>query len=143
MPHHDNASSLMPDHLAADSREPILAVVAMPADLNPAGHVFGGWIMAQMDIGGSILALRLAKRRVSTVAANQVQFRAPLFKGDRVLLMGEIERVGSTSITVQLEVEAERLGPEGPIRVRNVASGQFVYVALDEHGKPHPIPPAS
>ncbi|MDO4230913.1 MAG: hotdog domain-containing protein [Lautropia sp.] len=143
MTHHDHASHLMPEQPSADTREPILAVVAMPADLNPAGHVFGGWIMAQMDIGGSILALRLAKRRVSTVAANQVQFRAPLFKGDRVLLMGEIERVGSTSITVRLDIEAERLTPDGPIRVRNVASGQFVYVALDEHGKPHPISSAS
>src|SRR5512146_3039006 len=89
-------------------REPMLRVVPMPADANPTGDIFGGWIMSQVDIAGAIPALRLAKGRVATVAVNSFVFRQPVLIGDIVSFYAEVARVGRTSITVNVEVYAQR-----------------------------------
>lgn len=125
-----------PDGLAS-GRIPMLAVVPMPPDSNPNGHVFGGWLMAQTDMAGAIPAMRRARARVSTVAVNSMTFMAPVFVGERVLFYADVVRVGNTSITVKIEVYTERNQAE-PATVK-VSEAQFVYVALDEHGKPQPV----
>src|SRR4029078_4960474 len=89
-------------------RDPTLRVVPMPADANQSGDIFGGWIMSQVDIAGSIPAIRRAKGRAATVAVNSFQFRQPVLVGDVVTLYAEVVRVGRTSITVNVEVYAQR-----------------------------------
>ena len=91
-----------------DGKEPTLRVVPMPADANQHGDIFGGWIMAQVDIAGSVAAVRLAKGRVATVAVNSFLFKQPVFVGDLVSFYAEVVRVGRTSITVNVEVYAQR-----------------------------------
>ncbi len=89
-------------------KDPTLRVVPMPADANPTGDIFGGWIMSQVDIAGSIPAMRLARGRVATVAVNSFVFKKPVFVGDLVSFYAEVVRVGRTSITVNVEVYAQR-----------------------------------
>ena len=125
-----------PDGLAS-GRVPMLAVVPMPPDSNPNGHVFGGWLMAQADMAGALPAMRRARARGSTVAVNSMTFMAPVFVGERVLFYADVVRVGNTSITVKIEVYTERNQAE-PATVK-VSEAQFVYVSLDEHGKPQPV----
>ena len=91
-----------------EGKEPTLRVVPMPADANQSGDIFGGWIMAQVDIAGSIPAIRRARGRVATVAVNSFQFKQPVLVGDVVSLYAEVVRVGRTSITVNVEVYAQR-----------------------------------
>ena len=120
-------------------RQPTLRVVAMPSDCNYTGDVFGGWIMAQVDIAGSIPALHRARGRVATVAVNSFLFKQPLFMGDIVSFYARIEKVGRTSITVDVEVYAQR-DPEKPVCVR-VTEATLTYVAVDEARKPRVVPP--
>lgn len=124
-----------------EGRQPALRVVPMPADLNPAGDVFGGWIMAQADIAGGILAHRRARGRVATVAVQSFLFKQPVSVGDVVSFYAELLRVGHTSITVAVEVYAER-NPSAPVTVK-VTEATFTYVALNEHGAKRPVPPES
>lgn len=119
-------------------RQPTLRVVAMPTDCSYTGDVFGGWIMAQVDIAGSIPAVHLARGRVATVAVNSFQFKQPLFMGDIVSFYARIEKVGRTSITVDVEVFAQR-DPAEPVCVR-VTEAKLTYVAVDENRKPRPVP---
>jgi acyl-CoA thioesterase YciA len=112
--------------------------VAMPSDCNYTGDVFGGWIMAQVDIAGSIPALHRARGRVATVAVNSFLFKQPLFMGDIVSFYARIEKVGRTSITVDVEVYAQR-DPEKPVCVR-VTEAKLTYVAVDETRKPRVVP---
>jgi len=111
----------------------------MPADTNYAGSIFGGWILSHVDIAGSIAAIRRARGPVTTVAVNSVEFREPVFVGDLVSCYAEVTRVGRTSITVQVEVYAER----HPARAECIKVTQAVltYVALDEHRRPRAVPP--
>ena len=111
----------------------------MPADTNYAGSIFGGWILSQVDIAGSIAAIRRAGGPITTVAVNSVEFREPVFVGDLVSCYAEVLRVGRTSITVQVEVYAER----HPARAEYIKVTQAVltYVALDEHRRPRVVPP--
>ena len=118
-------------------KEPTLRLVPMPADANQSGDIFGGWIMAQVDIAGSIAALRLAKGRVATVAVNSFQFKQPVFVGDLVSLYAEVIRVGRTSITVNVEVYAQRK-PERE-EVVKVTEATLTYVAVDEARKPRVV----
>ena len=120
--------------------EPTLRMVAMPTDCNYSGDVFGGWIMGQVDIAGSVLALNRAKGRVVTVAVNSFIFKQPLFMGDVVSLYAHIVKVGRTSITVNVEVYAQR-DPERPTCVK-VTEATLTYVAVDEKRKPRVVPPA-
>jgi len=118
-------------------KEPALRLVPMPADANQHGDIFGGWIMAQVDIAGSIAAVRLAKGRVATVAVNSFLFKQPVFVGDLVSFYAEVVRVGRTSITVNVEVYAQRR-PEREMIVK-VTEATLTYVAVDENRRPRVV----
>lgn len=121
-------------------KQPALRVMPMPADLNPSGDVFGGWVMSMVDIAGAIPAHRRARSRVATVAVNSFVFKQPVSVGDLVSFYAEVVSVGRTSITVDVEVYAER-DPENPVIVR-VTDATLTYVALDDKGRKRPLPPA-
>jgi acyl-CoA thioesterase YciA len=120
-----------------EGKEPTLRVVPMPADANQSGDIFGGWIMAQVDIAGSIPAIRRARGRVATVAVNSFQFRQPVLVGDVVSLYAEVVRVGRTSITVNVEVYAQRR-PEREETVK-VTEATLTYVAIDQNRSPRVV----
>lgn len=120
-------------------REPVLRVVPMPKDMNTEGDVFGGWIMAHVDIAGAIPAVRRAKGRVVTVAVNSFVFKEPLFKSDLVSFYAQIVREGTTSMTVDVEVYSER-DPADP-KVVKVTEACLTYVAIDAQGKKRCLPP--
>jgi acyl-CoA thioesterase YciA len=120
------------------SREPTLRVVAMPSDCSYTGDVFGGWIMAQVDIAGSIPALYRARGRVATVSVNSFLFKQPLFMGDLVSFYADIVKIGRTSLTVKVEVYAQR-DPSSPICIK-VTEATLTYVAVDDNRKPRPVP---
>ena len=121
-----------------EGKVPALRVMPMPADANQNGDIFGGWIMAQVDIAGGAVAGRLARGRVATVAVKEFVFKQPVQVGDLVSLYVEVVRVGSTSITVKVEVFAERR-PEEP-KVVKVTEATLTYVAIDRDGRPRPVP---
>lgn len=121
-------------------REPTLRVVAMPSDANYVGDIFGGWLMGQVDIAGSIPALHRAKGRVATVAVNSFVFTQPVFVGDIVSFYAEIIKVGRTSITVDVAVYSQR-DPARPTCVK-VTEATLTYVAVSEDRKPRELPPA-
>ena len=125
---------------ALPDRQPTLRVVAMPGDVNALGSVFGGWIMAQVDIAASIPAIRHAKGKVATRAVNSFEFREPLFVGDVVSFYAHLVRIGKTSLTVDVEVYAERLR-QGAHQSIKVTQAQLTFVALDEQGRPRSIEP--
>ncbi len=114
----------------------ILRTLAMPRDVNIAGDIFGGWVLSQMDIAGGLVSAKRAQGRVATVAVNAMKFIRPVKVGDILCIYGEVERVGTTSITVALEAWVLR-GREAD-RAK-VTEGLFVFVALDEDGKPMPV----
>ena len=118
-------------------REPVLRVMPMPADANSTGDIFGGWIMSQVDIAGAIPALRMARGRVATVAVNSFVFKQPVLIGDLVSFYAKVVRVGRTSITVDVEVFAQRGVPE-EVTVK-VTEATLTYVAVDNNRKPRPI----
>jgi acyl-CoA thioesterase YciA len=128
-----------PAHARLPERDPVLRVVPMPADANPSGDIFGGWIMSQVDIAGAIPALRLAKGRVATVAVNAFVFRQPVLIGDIVSFYAEVARVGRTSITVNVEVYAQR-GTQDEVTVK-VTEATLTYVAVDAGRRPRPVRP--
>jgi len=126
---------------APPSLEPALRAIAMPADSNANGDIFGGWLLSQMDLAGSSVAIRRARSRVATVAVTGMSFRRPVFIGDEVTCYAEIIKVGHTSLTVRIEswVRRSRGGTgDAPIAVTD---GIFTYVAIGDDGKPRPIPP--
>ena len=110
----------------------------MPADINPAGDVLGGWVLAQIDIAGGVPAVRRARGRVATISVNAVQFREPVAVGDLLSFYAEVVKVGTTSITVDVQVYAERT-PDNPVVVK-VTEAQLTYVAVDSKGKKRPLP---
>ncbi|KKB80114.1 acyl-CoA hydrolase [Devosia soli] len=114
-----------------------IRTLAMPADTNPAGDIFGGWVMSQMDIAGAISAVERAKGRVVTVAVEAMTFIAPVKVGDVLCVYTSVEKVGNTSITIGLEawVRRNRLDDR-----KKVTEARFVYVSLDEDGQKRPIP---
>lgn len=118
---------------------PAMRVVPMPADLNAYGDVFGGWVMAQVDVAGAIPAMRRARGRVATVSVNSFVFKQPVSVGDVVSLYADIVRVGKTSITVNVCVYAERnyAAPETVV----VTEAQLTYVAIDPEGRKRDVPP--
>jgi len=120
-------------------REPVLRVVPMPADVNQHGDIFGGWIMSQVDIAGGVLAARRARGRVATVAVNSFTFKQPVLVGDLVTFFAEVVRVGRTSVTVDVEVYAQR-NPTDIVTVK-VTEASLTYVAVGADRKPRPIPP--
>lgn len=124
--------------LRLPERHSTLRVVPMPADLNQNGDVFGGWVMAQVDVAGAIPAMRRARGRVATVSVNSFIFKQPISVGDVVSFFADIARVGQTSITVKVEVYAER-NFDRPIVVK-VTEAELTYVAIDGNGNKRAIP---
>lgn len=122
---------------AAPAREPVIRTIPRPADMNANGDIFGGWVLAQMDIAGGNVAARVAQGRVATVAITAMTFVQPIKIGDLVTIYGEVERIGSSSITVRLETIVERRLDPTPIRV---TEGTFVFVAIDQDGRPRQVP---
>ena len=120
-------------------KQPALRLVPMPADLNPAGDVFGGWVMAQVDIAGAVPAMRRAKGRVATVAVESFLFKQPISAGDLVSFYADIVKVGRTSITVDVQVFAER-NPTKAMVVK-VTEAIITYVALNADGSKRELPP--
>ena len=118
---------------------PVLRVVPMPADVNQHGDIFGGWIMSQVDIAGGVLAARRARGRVATVAVNSFTFKQPVLVGDLVTFFAEVVRVGRTSVTVDVEVYAQR-NPTDLITVK-VTEASLTYVAVGADRKPRPLVP--
>lgn len=119
-------------------REPVLRVMPMPSDANIYGDVFGGWIMAQVDIAGAIPAARRAAGRVATVAVNAIQFKQPVFVGDLLSFYGTIVRTGTTSVTVEVDVYAQRQRLDA--EVVKVTEATLTYVATDEARRSRPLP---
>ena len=119
-------------------RQPALRVVPMPADLNPSGDVFGGWIMAQTDVAGATVAMYRARGRVATVAVNSFHFTEPVSVGDIVSFFAEVVATGRTSLTVKVEVYAQR-NPTDPETVK-VTEALLTYVSLDQHGNKRALP---
>ncbi len=120
-------------------REPALRVVPMPADANYHGDIFGGWIMSQVDIAGGVVAARRARGRVATVAVNSFVFKEPVLIGDLVSFYATISRVGRTSVTVAVEVYAQR-NPGDVICVK-VTEASLTYVAVGADRRPRELPP--
>jgi acyl-CoA thioesterase YciA len=112
-------------------------MIPMPADVNANGDIFGGWLMAQVDMAGAVLPSRVAKGRIATVVVNQLLFKQAVSVGDLLSFYARIERIGTTSITVRVEVFAER-NPAAPELVR-VTEASLTYVAIDAHGRPRPV----
>lgn len=130
----------MPDEpTRLPDKQPVLRVHPMPADVNMAGDIFGGWIMSHVDIAGGIAAFRRARGRVATVAVNSFLFKQPVSVGDVVSLYAEILKVGRTSITIDVEVYAERRW-DRPITVK-VTEATLTYVALNADGTKREVPP--
>ena len=117
----------------------VLRVIPMPSDANQGGSIFGGWIMSQVDLAGSVLPIRRSRGRTTTVAVNSFVFKQPVSVGDLLSFYARIERVGTTSMTVHVEVWAER-DPASPHLVK-VTEASLTYVAIDAQGKPRPVPP--
>ena len=112
----------------------------MPADANQNGDIFGGWIMAQVDIAGGVLAGRIARGRIATVAVKEFVFKQPVLIGDLLSFYVELVRVGRTSVTVTVEVFAERRPDD--LKVVKVTEATLTYVAIDRDGRPRPVPTA-
>lgn len=112
-------------------------IVAMPSDTNPAGDIFGGWIMSQVDLAGSVAATRAVHGRVVTVAVDSFQFHQPVFVGDLVTCYAEVEKIGRTSVTIKVLVYAER--DRQKIETVKVTQATLIYVAIDENRQPREI----
>jgi acyl-CoA thioesterase YciA len=117
---------------------PLIRVMAMPADANPNGDIFGGWLLAQMDLAGGNLAVRRARGRCATVAVDGMVFHEPVFVGDEVSCYGELIKTGRSSMTIRIEAWRRRLATG---EVRQVTQAIFTYVALGEDRRPRALPP--
>ena len=120
--------------------ELVMKVIPMPADSNANGDIFGGWVMAQVDLAGSVIPARHAQGRMATVAVNQFVFKQPVRVGDILSFFSTLTRIGRTSITVQVAVYAERVLEQG--RYVKVTDASLTYVAIDDQGRPRPVPAA-
>jgi acyl-CoA thioesterase YciA len=119
-------------------KELVLKVIPMPGDCNANGDIFGGWVMAQVDLAGSVVPARYTQGRMATVAVNEFIFKQPVRVGDILSFFSELVRIGRTSITVKVEVFAERFIDQG--KYIKVTEALLTYVAIDEHGHPREIP---
>ena len=117
-------------------RDAVILSAPMPSDCNNSGDIFGGWVLAQMDIAGGILAARRTKGRVVTVAVEAMTFHQPIKVGDIVSIYGEIERVGRTSVAVKLTTIVSRKLDSEEIKV---TEGTYIFVAVDNDGRPRPV----
>jgi len=129
---HPNAVALPTD------QELVLKVIPMPADCNANGDIFGGWVMAQVDLAGAVLPARYVRGRMATVAVNEFIFKQAVKVGDILSFFSRVVRVGNTSISVKVEVFAERFSRQG--QYIKVTEATLTYVAIDEQGRPRPLP---
>jgi acyl-CoA thioesterase YciA len=127
----------MPDPTHPPESEPLIRAIAMPADANPSGDIFGGWLMSQMDLAGANAASRRCRGRCATVAVDGMIFHQPVFVGDEVSLYGRIMRVGRTSMTILVEAWRRSRTDE---TMNKVTEATFTFVATDENRKPRPVP---
>jgi len=133
-------ATLTPPH--EPQGELCIRALAMPADTNQNGDIFGGWLLSQMDLAGSVFAYKTIRARTVTVAIEAMTFRKPVYVGDLVSVYGTQVRIGRTSITVHIEAWVQRRNEDN---IFLVTDGNFIYVSIDEHGKPREIkrPPVS
>jgi len=122
--------------MALDHKNPVLRVVPGPSDINANGHIFGGWVLSQMDIAAGIVASRRAGGSVATIAIERMEFIAPIHLRDVISVFAEVERVGRTSMAIRIEVIATR--DRGATDIK-VTEGMFTFVALDEQHRPRPV----
>ena len=132
----DNSSA--PNVQLPTDKELVLKVIPMPADCNANGDIFGGWVMAQVDLAGSVIPARYTQGRMATVAVNEFIFKQPVRIGDILSLFSSLTRIGRTSITVKVEVYAERYHAQG--QYIKVTEASLTYVAIDDNGKPREVP---
>ena len=129
----------MDEPISLPAGDPVMRVIPLPADMNGNGDIFGGWVMAQVDLAGSVPAMRRARGRIATVAVNSFLFKQPISVGDLVSFYASIVRTGRTSITVDVQVYAER-HPANPLTVK-VTEAQLTYVAINDDGSKRELPP--
>ena len=134
---HSGTSPDTPSVALPVDKELVLKVIPMPADCNANGDIFGGWVMAEVDLAGAVLPARYVDGRMATVAVNQFIFKQPVRVGDLLSFFASVTRIGTTSITVQVEVYAERLRSQG--KYLKVTEANLTYVAIDDLGKPRKI----
>jgi len=133
------SSSAPPTTIQPPSDEElVLKVIPMPADCNANGDIFGGWVMAQVDLAGSVIPARYAGGRMATVAVNEFIFKQPVRVGDILSFYSKLTRVGRTSMTVKVEVFAERFRAQG--QFVKVTEASLTYVAIDDTGRPREVP---
>lgn len=126
--------------MSGKKRDPVIRTSPRFSELNMNGNIFGGWVLSQMDIAGGITASRRARGTVATVAIEAMKFKAPIRPGDLVSCYTEIEAVGTTSITVKIDVTATRPKADGGVIEVDVTEGIFIFVALDKNDQPRPVP---
>ena len=136
-----SANSSVPRVQLPTDKELVLKVIPMPGDCNANGDIFGGWVMAQVDLAGAVIPARYTQGRQATVAVNQFIFKQPVRVGDILSFFSSLTRIGRTSITVQVEVYAERFRAQG--EYVKVTEASLTYVAIDDKGEPRPIPQPS
>ncbi len=129
----------MDEPISLPAGDPVMRVIPLPADMNGNGDIFGGWVMAQVDLAGSVPAMRRARGRIATVAVNSFLFKQPISVGDLVSFYASVVRTGRTSITVDVQVYAER-HPANPLTVK-VTEAQLTYVAINDDGSKRELPP--
>ena len=144
----DPATTHLPTHLLPTSQasevqlptdqELVLKVIPMPGDCNANGDIFGGWVMAHVDLAGAVVPARYAGGRMATVAVNEFVFKHPVRVGDILSFFAKLTRIGRTSLTVKIEVYAERFGSQA--QYTKVTEALLTYVAIDENGKPREVP---
>jgi acyl-CoA thioesterase YciA len=130
-------SSIAPNVALPQDKELVMKVIPMPADCNANGDIFGGWVMAQVDLAGSVIPARHTQGRMATVAVNEFIFKQPVRVGDILSFFSEVTRIGRTSVTVKVEVFAERFRSQGSYI--KVTEALVTYVAIDDHGRPREI----
>jgi acyl-CoA thioesterase YciA len=128
------------DHTQAERGEPAVRTLAMPADTNPSGDIFGGWVLAQMDLAAGIVAAQRARGRVATAALDGMSFHKPVYVGDLVSCYARVIRIGRSSMTVQVDTFVLRRRDGEEVKV---TEGRFTLVAIDDQGRPRPVPPAT
>ncbi|PKR56766.1 acyl-CoA thioesterase [Thalassospira lohafexi] len=131
----ENENTQMPEHTMPRG-DLCTRTLAMPADTNPSGDIFGGWLMSQMDIAGGVLASQIAEGRIATVSVDGMTFLRPVYVGDTVCVYGDIERIGTSSVVLHLEAWVLRRNQ--PPRIK-VTEATFTFVAIDAEGRPRPV----
>ncbi len=138
-PGHPESRLQAPSVDLPQDKELVLKVIPLPSDTNANGDIFGGWVMAQVDLAGAVLPARIAQGRMATVAVNEFIFKQPVRVGDILSFFGSITRIGRTSVTVKIEVFAESFRNQG--RYIKVTEALLTYVAIDDEGRPRVLPP--